>query len=53
MTVQFLKDHVMADGTRHLQGEVATVSLGVGNSLVQAGIARERHAPAPTERKAT
>jgi hypothetical protein len=51
MKVQFLKDHVAADGTQHRKGEVAAVSPGVGNDLVNSGVARKRAAPGPQEKK--
>jgi Phage gp6-like head-tail connector protein len=52
MTIQFIKNYVTADGVQHREGEVASVSPSVGYSLIAAGVARLRAAPAPQERKA-
>lgn len=50
-TIQYLKEHVGADGTQHRKGEVASVSPDVGDQLVKEGVARKRAAPVPTEKK--
>lgn len=47
MKIQFLRDHVAADGTQFRQGEVASVSPDVGNALVKAGAAKERPSASP------
>jgi hypothetical protein len=51
MVVQFLKDHVTADGLPRHKGEVAAVSLSVGTELVLKGIAKERPPEGPVEHK--
>jgi hypothetical protein len=51
MKIQYVKEHVGADGTQHRKGEVATVSPAVGDALVKEGVARKRTTPAPTEKK--
>jgi hypothetical protein len=51
ITIQFLKDHVTADGQPRHKGEVAAVSLSVGTELVLKGIAKERPPEGPTEHK--
>lgn len=51
MVVQFLQDHVTADGQLRHKGEVAAVSPSVGTELVLKGLARERPPEGPTERK--
>jgi hypothetical protein len=51
MTIQFLQDHVTADGRPYLKGEVVTVSTGVAERLIEAGIARKQTRPEPQEKK--
>jgi len=51
MTIQFLQDHVTADGRPYLKGEVVTVSHGVGERLIEAGLARKQIQLGPQEKK--
>ncbi len=51
MNIQYLKEHVGSDGTRHRKGEVVAVTPDVGNALVKEGVARKQATPAPTEKK--